>query len=118
MKRYYYKRLDRNEIMSLTSPTDDTNCVEITETEYNELHAKMFGQKEPTETEMVYLQELNDLQKWFEMYDRQVQEYSRCVRLGFDYDAKHGTILELDSQAVFNAKRINELRQLLSKGVQ
>lgn len=56
-------------------------------------------------------EELIALEKWFnEIYDIQVKQYNRCQRLGIQYDNKCGTITQLDSQAVINAKRINTLR--------
>jgi hypothetical protein len=69
---------------------------------------------EETPAREVYQAELKSLEQWFEMYDRQVQEYNRCVRLGLAYDAKYGSIEELDAKAVANAKRISEIRILLS----
>ena len=60
--------------------------------------------------------ELAELEHWFsDVYDVQVKQYARCVRLGLSYDNKYGTIEELDEQAEQNAKRIAELRQKVNK---
>lgn len=56
--------------------------------------------------------ELNDLMIWFNEYDNQVKQYSRCQRMGIAYDKD---IEELDNQAKINAERITELRNLLKK---
>ncbi len=37
MERYYYKSIDGNCLMNLKKPIDDTNYIQITEEEYNEL---------------------------------------------------------------------------------
>jgi hypothetical protein len=59
--------------------------------------------------------ELTDLTSWFNnVYDVQVKQYERCLRLGVEYDNKYGTIAELDALASQNAKRINELNTLLT----
>ena len=57
-----------------------------------------------------YKQELQELEKWFEEYDKQVIQYQRSVRLGVEFDKD---IAELDNQAVINANRIKELRLLI-----
>jgi hypothetical protein len=54
--------------------------------------------------------EYDQLINWFTLYDQQVQQYNRAVRLNLPYDAKYGTIEELDAQAVINAQRLNTLR--------
>lgn len=54
-----------------------------------------------------YKQELEELEKWFEEYDKQVIQYQRSLRLGIEFDKD---INELDEQAVVNAARIKELR--------
>lgn len=54
--------------------------------------------------------ELAELETWFEEYDNQVKQYSRCVRLGLEFDKN---IAELDNQAKTNADRITEIRNLL-----
>lgn len=54
--------------------------------------------------------ELAELETWFEEYDNQVKQYSRCVRLGLEFDKD---INELDNQAKINAERITEIRNLL-----
>lgn len=60
------------------------------------------------------LQELNSLTEWFEWYDRQVQEYARCQRLGIEYTNTLGlTLTELDNLAEEKKARINELRQII-----
>ena len=59
-------------------------------------------------------QELNSLTEWFEWYDRQVQEYARCQRLGIEYTNVLGlTLTELDNLAEEKKARINELRQII-----
>ena len=58
--------------------------------------------------------ELNSLIEWFEWYDRQVQEYARCQRLGIEYTNTLGlTLTELDNLAEEKKARINELRQII-----
>lgn len=58
--------------------------------------------------------ELNSLTEWFEWYDRQVQEYARCQRLGIEYTNTLGlTLTELDNLAEEKKARINELRQII-----
>ena len=57
-----------------------------------------------------YKKELEELEKWFEEYDKQVIQYQRSVRLGVEFDKN---IAELDKQAVTNANRIKELRLLI-----
>ena len=59
--------------------------------------------------------ELEQLEEWFEIYDNQVKQYNRCLRLGIAYDCKHGSIEELDAEAIKNAKRLKELRVLLDE---
>lgn len=60
------------------------------------------------------VQELNSLTEWFEWYDRQVQEYARCQRLGIEYTNTLGlTLTELDNLAEEKKARINELRQII-----
>lgn len=54
--------------------------------------------------------ELHNLEVWFEEYDNQVKQYSRCQRLGIEYDRD---IIALDNQAKTNAERITEIRKLL-----
>lgn len=53
-----------------------------------------------------------ELNRWFEEYDNQVKQYSRCVRLGLEFDKN---INELDNQAKISAERITEIRQLLNQ---
>lgn len=59
--------------------------------------------------------ELTSLLQWFTIYDQQVQQYSRALRLNLPYDAKYGTIEELDAQAVINSQRISELRKEIAE---
>lgn len=55
--------------------------------------------------------ELTELNDWFSnVYDIQVQQYNRSARLNLPYDAKYGTIEELDALATKNSIRIRELR--------
>lgn len=63
-----------------------------------------------SETDLA-LAELGNLEYWFAEYDKQTIQYQRSLRLGVEFDKD---IAELDNQAVENAKRIKELRQLLS----
>lgn len=65
-------------------------------------------------TKQKYIEELVDLETWFsDVYDMQMKQYERCVRLGIEFTSKYGTVEELDAQAVTNAARINELRVLI-----
>ena len=57
--------------------------------------------------DMNNVEELRELEKWFEEYDKQVIQYQRSLRLGIEFDKN---INELDEQAVVNAARIKELR--------
>lgn len=62
-------------------------------------------------TERELLQsELAELENWFLEYDNQVKQYSRCQRLGLEFDKD---IVALDNQAKINAERITEIRNLL-----
>lgn len=63
------------------------------------------------ETELLNL-ELGDLYAWFDEYDNQVKQYTRCQRMGIAYDKD---IVELDNQAKVNAERITEIRNLLKQ---
>lgn len=56
--------------------------------------------------------ELKDLMFWFDEYDNQVKQYTRCQRLGIEFD---NDINELDNQAQLNAQRISEIRELLKQ---
>ena len=68
----------------------------------------------PTQDEL-YNKELEELENWFVWYDRQVQEYSRCQRLGIKYEnSQNLTISQLDKLAESNKTRINELRSILN----
>lgn len=60
-----------------------------------------------------YRKELMEIDAWFRMYDNQVLQYNRCMRLGITYDAKYGTIAELDAMAQEKAQRKNEIKELL-----
>lgn len=67
----------------------------------------------PSEIDMAN-NELVELNKWFTYYDRQVQEYARCQRLGIEYtNALDLTLNELDNLAEEKKARINELRQII-----
>lgn len=62
-------------------------------------------------------EELNTLIEWFNWYDRQMQEYARCQRLGLDYYNTDGlSIGQLDELAEKNKARINELRNKIKEG--
>ena len=54
--------------------------------------------------------ELNTLYAWFDMYDKQVAQYQRCLRTGKQYDKD---IAVLDAEAQQKQLRIRELRQLI-----
>lgn len=87
---------------------DNGELVAYTETE-EELQAK---QKEIERQAL--LEELKNLNKWFvEIYDNQIKQAERCKRLNIDYDQKYGTVEELDTLAVQNAARIQEIREEL-----
>lgn len=106
--------------------TYDCKCIEITEEEFSktlwriphhawkvvngELSLERYEDDDNVER---WTKEVRELEEWFELYDRQVNEYNRCVRLGIPYNCKHGTIDELDEQAYSNSKRLRELRILL-----
>ena len=60
--------------------------------------------------------ELNELETWFSsVYDVQMQQYERCVRLGIEFTSKYGTVDELDAQAVTKAARIKEWRAFIEE---
>lgn len=60
--------------------------------------------------------ELIQLETWFsDIYDMQMKQYDRCVRLGIEFTSKYGTAEELDTQAVEKAARIKELRTLIEE---
>ncbi len=54
--------------------------------------------------------EMEEMYEWFYWYDNQVQQYSRSVRMGEEFDED---IEELDAQAKQKQLRIREIRQLL-----
>ena len=54
--------------------------------------------------------ELYQLVSWFEWYDTQVMQHSRFIRLNMESNIN---LDELDQQAVINASRIKELKQLI-----
>ncbi len=56
-------------------------------------------------------QELNGLYDWFDWYDNQAAQYSRCVRTGEVYDKDIET---LDAAANINQQRIREIRTILN----
>ena len=65
-------------------------------------------------TKQKHIEELAELETWFsDIYDMQMKQYERCMRLGIAFTSKYGTAEELDSQAVEKAARINELRALI-----
>lgn len=67
-------------------------------------------------TKQKYAEELTELETWFsEVYDMQMKQYERCVRLGIEFTSKYGTVEELDAQAVGKAARIKELRTLIGE---
>lgn len=60
--------------------------------------------------------ELQSLNLWFnDIYDAQIKQAERCIRLGVPYDNKYGTVEELDNLAVEKATRIRQLRILLNE---
>lgn len=62
-------------------------------------------------TDLYALQEeLEEMYEWFYWYDNQVQQYSRSVRMGEEFDED---IEELDGQAKQKQLRIREIRQTL-----
>ncbi len=54
--------------------------------------------------------ELYQLVRWFEWYDTQIMQHSRFIRLNMESNIN---LNELDQQAVINANRIKELKQLI-----
>lgn len=69
-----------------------------------------------TVTKQKYVEELAELETWFsDVYDMQMKQYDRCVRLGIEFTSKYGTVEELDAQAVEKAARIKELRTLIGE---
>ena len=62
-----------------------------------------------------YEKELNSLEEWFKWYDQQNIQYQRSLRLGTEFNRN---IEELDSQAIRNSKRINEIRDYMAKSYQ
>lgn len=54
--------------------------------------------------------ELYQLVRWFEWYDTQIMQHSRFIRLNMESNIN---LDELDQQAVINANRIKELKQLI-----
>lgn len=64
----------------------------------------------------LYAEELDEIETWFSsVYDMQMKQYERCVRLGIAFTSKYGTVEELDAQAVEKAARIKELRALIGE---
>ena len=84
---------------------DDTKQQELYIEQLDNYHTQL----EPLQIELRYLEQ------WFVMYDQQVQQYNRAIRLNLPYDAKYGTIEELDAQAVTNSQRISELRKQIEE---
>lgn len=54
--------------------------------------------------------ELYQLVRWFEWYDTQIMQHSRFIRLNMESNIN---LNELDQQAVINANRIKELKELI-----
>ncbi|MGN1077748.1 MAG: hypothetical protein ACI4ST_04470, partial [Candidatus Gallimonas sp.] len=51
--------------------------------------------------EAKYRNELDELETWFSsVYDMQIRQSERCVRLGIAFTSQYGTVEELDAQAV------------------
>lgn len=70
---------------------------------------------EPSEERIRLEKELATLESWMtNVYDMQVKQYQRCVRLGIPYDCKNGSVTDLDFLAKEKAQRIKEIRQLLA----
>ena len=70
---------------------------------------------EPSEERLRLEKELATLEQWMtDVYDMQVKQYQRCVRLGIPYDCKYGTIIELDALAKEKSQRIKEIRLLIA----
>jgi hypothetical protein len=60
--------------------------------------------------DLVY-EKLRTMLDWLsDVYDLQVKEYSRCVRLGIEYDNKYGTIEELDKKAEQYVEEIRKIK--------
>ncbi len=55
----------------------------------------------------ILIDELMKLKGWFTWYDRQCNEYRRCLDLGIEYDED---IMALHQEAEMKAARINEIR--------
>lgn len=87
--------------------------LQVNQTLYIENGEIVGRESTPTESDIAN-SELAELTKWFEWYDRQVQEYARCQRLGIEYTNTLGlTLTELDNLAEEKKARINELRQII-----
>ncbi len=70
---------------------------------------------EPSEEKEQLKRELAIHERWLaDVYDMQVKQYQRCVRLGIPYDCKYGTMTELDAIAKEKAQRIQEIRAQLA----
>lgn len=93
----------------------NANNYRIIEIEPDENGRRFQIQDQPLQTiEESIRSQISALENWFaEIYDVQIQQYMRCQRLGIEYDNKHGTVSELDSEAIKNSERIKELRALL-----
>lgn len=60
-------------------------------------------------------EEESEIIKWFIYYDRQVQEYNRCKRLGISFSNKENlTIENLDILAENKKIRLNYIRNEIS----
>ena len=99
---------------------DPDNLYDIAEVrEYVSQHPEMLFDRyadEQTDSHKQLIDELANHESWlFEVYDMQVKQYQRCVRLGQAYDCKYGTIIELDSIAEQKVRRINEIKNILNQ---
>ena len=93
----------------------NNNGYMIVEIEPDEEGKRRFQIQEVVLTDTQKLkEELYTLEDWFKgIYDNQVKQYERALRLGAVYDEKYGTIEALDALAVQKAARITEIRELL-----
>ena len=114
-KQLYKKNNDRIEITE-----DYFNYLFEKQAEGMQIYADETGYprvREPIITqEAKYRDELDELETWFsDIYDMQMKQYERCMRLGIAFTSKYGTAKELDAQAVEKAARIKELRALIEE---
>lgn len=114
-QRYYYKTQNGLSTLSVKEKLINDSYIEITEQEFLELqqrHEPTDEQKSKWEELAETKQEIAELEKWFADYDIQVAQYSRCQRLGIDYDKD---IAELDSTAQQVAQLLKTLRAKLGE---